>query len=46
MTLNVGIYNVLNRHSVYSVTYDTIERKWKQISLFPIMPSFSWTMDF
>lgn len=46
MTLNVGIYNVLNRHNVYSVTYDTTERKWKQISLFPIMPSFSWTMEF
>lgn len=45
-TLNVGVYNVLNRHNVYSVTYDTNERKWKQLSLFPIMPSLSWRMEF
>lgn len=45
-TLNVGIYNVLNRHNAYSITYDTNERTWKQMSLFPIMPSLSWTMSF
>lgn len=45
-TLNVGIYNVLNRHNAYSITYDTNERVWKQMSLFPIMPSLSWTMFF
>ncbi len=44
--VNVGVYNVLNRHNVYSVTYDTNERKWKQLSLFPIMPSLSWRMEF
>lgn len=45
-TLNVGVYNVLNRHNAYSITYDTHDRKWKQVSLFPIMPSLSWTMEF
>lgn len=45
-TLNLGIYNVLNRHNAYSITYDTNERVWKQMSLFPIMPSISWTMSF
>ncbi len=45
-TLNVGIYNVLNRHNPYSITYDATERTWKQMSLFPIMPSVSWTMSF
>lgn len=45
-TLNIGVYNVPNRHNVYSVTYDTNERKWKQLSLFPIMPSLSWRMEF
>lgn len=44
--LNIGVFNVLNRHNVYSITFDTAERKWKQISLFPIMPSLSWTMEF
>ncbi len=45
-TLNAGIFNVLNRHNAYGITYDASERKWKQISLFPIMPSLSWTMEF
>ena len=45
-TLNIGVYNVLNRHNVYGITYDTNERKWKQLSLFPIMPSLGWKMEF
>lgn len=45
-TLNVGVYNVLNRHNAYSITYDSTERKWKQLSLFPIMPSLSWSLEF
>lgn len=45
-TLNVGIYNLLNRHNPFSLTYDTAERTWKQLSIFPIMPSLSWTMEF
>lgn len=45
-TLNVGIYNLFNRHNPFSLTYDTAERRWKQVSIFPIMPSLNWTMDF
>lgn len=45
-TLTVGLYNVLNRHNVYSITFDTTERKWKQMSIFPIMPSLSWSIKF
>ncbi len=45
-TLNVGIYNLLNRHNPFSLTYDTTERTWKQVSIFPIMPSLSWTLEF
>ena len=45
-SLNAGIYNVLNRHNVYSITYDPADRQWKQLSIFPIMPSLSWTMEF
>ena len=44
--LNVGIYNVLNRHNVYSIMYDPDSRSWKSLSLFPIMPTVSWTMEF
>lgn len=45
-TLNVGIYNLLNRHNPFSLTYDTEERRWKQVSIFPIMPSLCWTLEF
>ena len=45
-TLNVGIYNLLNRHNIYSITFDPNERRWKSLSIFPIMPTISWTMEF
>lgn len=45
-TVNVGIYNVMNRHNPFSLTYDTKERTWKKVSIFPIMPSLSWTWEF
>lgn len=44
--LNIGIYNVLNRHNPFALTYDAESREWKQISLLPIMPSLSWSMEF
>ena len=44
--LNVGIYNLLNRHNVYSIMYDPDSRSWKSLSLFPIMPTVSWSMEF
>lgn len=44
--LNVGIYNLLNRHNIYSIMYDPVIKKWKSLSIFPIMPAISWTMDF
>ena len=45
-TLTVGIYNLLNRHNVYSILYDADSRSWKSLSLFPIMPTVSWSMEF
>jgi hypothetical protein len=45
-TLNAGIYNLLNRHNVYSIMYDPDSRSWKSLSLFPVMPTVSWTMEF
>ncbi len=45
-TLNIGIYNLLNRHNVYSIMYDPDSRSWKSLSLFPIMPTVSWSMKF
>ncbi len=44
--LNLGIYNVLNRHNPFSIIYDDRSREWRQVSLLPIMPSFNWRMEF
>lgn len=45
-TLSLGIFNVLNRHNPFAITYDSPTREWKQISLIPIMPSISWAIKF
>ena len=44
--LNLGIYNVLNRHNPFSIIYDDRSREWRQVSLLPIMPSFNWVYYF
>lgn len=45
-TLNIGVYNVMNRHNPISVIYDDRDGEWKQVSLIPIMPSLSWRVEF
>ena len=45
-TLNVGIYNVLNRHNPFIILYDADQGQWRQISLLPIIPSLSFIIDF
>ncbi len=45
-TVKAGIYNVFNRHNHFSLYYDNDERDWKQVYLFPIMPSLSYTISF
>ncbi len=44
--LNVGIYNVLNKHNPFTITYDDENKEWKKISLLPIMPSISYRISF
>lgn len=44
--IDLGIYNVLNRHNTFSVTFDTKENKWKKMYLFPIMPSLRYKVEF
>lgn len=44
-TLNFGVYNLLNRHNPFKLTYDANDRTWKKISIFPIMPSIKWTIE-
>ena len=44
--LNLGIYNVLNRHNPFSIIYDDRSREWRQVSLLPIMPSINYRIWF
>ena len=44
--LNIGIYNMLNRHNPFSIVYDDRTREWKQVSLFPILPSLNYRISF
>lgn len=41
-----GIYNLTNRHNPYSLFWDKTQSKWKQLSIFPIMPNFSYKLSF
>ena len=44
--LNLGVYNLTNRHNPFLITYDAGTKEWKQISLLPIMPSISYRISF
>ena len=44
--LTIGVFNVLNRQNSYLVFYDNLDSKWKQLSIFPIIPSISWSIGF
>lgn len=44
--LSLGVYNVQNRHNPFSIIYDDRSREWRQISLIPVMPSFSYRISF
>lgn len=43
--LSLGVCNILNHFNPYTVYYDTKEGVWKEISLLPILPNFSWRID-
>jgi hypothetical protein len=42
--LFVGVYNVLNRKNPYLIANDF--GTWKQLCIFPIVPSVEWTISF
>ncbi len=45
-SLTLGVFNVLNRHNPSMLSYDTGTKTWNQVSLFPIMPSLKYTLEF
>ena len=44
--LTLGVFNILNRHNPSMLTYDSDTRTWNLVSLFPIMPSIKYTIEF
>lgn len=44
--LSLGICNLLNHFNPYTVYYDTKEGVWREMSLLPILPNFSWRVEF
>lgn len=44
--LSLGICNLLNHFNPYTVYYDTKEEVWKEMALLPILPNFSWRVEF
>jgi hypothetical protein len=42
--LVIGLFNVLNRQNPYLIFYD--DNQWKQLSIFPIIPSIKWSLNF
>lgn len=44
--LTVGVYNVLNRHNAYSLTWDAKTGRWMKMSIMPVLPSISYRLSF
>ena len=44
--LQAGVYNLLNRHNPFLVMYDDDSKQWMELSLVPIMPNFSFRIEF
>ena len=44
--LSLGVYNLTNRHNAYSLSWDSEAGKWKKLSIFPIMPNFTYRVTF
>lgn len=40
-----GVYNLLNRHNPFMLVYDTEQETWMELSLFPILPNFSYRIS-
>ena len=45
-SLQLGVYNVLNRHNPFLTVYDGSLDSWVEISFFPILPNFSYRLSF
>ena len=44
--VNVGVCNATNHFNPFMLYFDTRTESWKEIALLPILPNFSWRIDF
>ena len=44
--INLGVYNLTNRHNPFMIVFEADNNAWKQVSLFPIMPSLNYRIEF
>ena len=44
--LMFGIYNVMNRHNAFSLTWNSEAQSWKKVSILPILPSIKYCLNF
>lgn len=45
-TVNLGVCNVTNHFNPFMLYFDPETESWKEIALMPIMPNFSWRVEF
>ena len=45
-TVNVGVCNVTNHFNPFMLYFDTRTESWKEIALLPILPNFSYRVEF
>lgn len=45
-TVNIGVCNVTNHFNPFLLFFDTRTESWKEIALLPILPNFSYKVEF
>ena len=44
--VSLGICNITNHFNPFMLYYDTAIKEWKMLAILPIMPNFSWRIEF
>ena len=44
--VNLGVCNATNHFNPFMLYFDTRTESWKEIALLPVMPNFSWRVEF
>lgn len=44
--VNLGVCNVTNHFNPFIIYYEAKTETWKQLALLPVLPNFSWRIEF